>query len=217
MSLPQVQNLQQVAQDATGTSFTWDPVSLADGYAIFIDSGSSPVTTVTTPACKVSAGAGNHTIGVVPIASATPPTPLAFTVPGNVPPPPTGLAAVPTSATRVTLTWNAVTGATLYDVYRDGVKVFSTASLTLSDGTVSPSTTYQYQVDAVVGGVTSGLSAAVSVTTPPQGTVPPPPTGLTLTLGGTPTAPTVLLTWDTSAGATSYDIYRNGVLLKNVP
>ena len=51
---------QTLTQDATGTSFTWDPVSLADGYAIFIDSGSSPVTTVTTPACKVSAGAGNR-------------------------------------------------------------------------------------------------------------------------------------------------------------
>ena len=75
-----------------------------------------------------------------------------------------------------------------------------------------------YQVDAVVGGLTSVLSTPiVSVTTPAQGTVPPPPTGLALALGGTQSNPTVVLTWDTSAGATSYDIYRNGVLLKNVP
>ena len=216
MSLPQVTNLVQTAQDSTGTTFAWDAVALADSYAVYVDG--SLVTSVTTPSCKVTAGVGNHTVGVVPVALATAPTKLAFTVPPPPPPPPTGLTAVAASATRVNLAWNAVTGATLYDVYRNGVKVFSTAALTLSDGTVEASTTYGYQVDAVVGGLTSVLSTPiVSVTTPAQGTVPPPPTGLALALGGTQSNPTVVLTWDTSAGATSYDIYRNGVLLKNVP
>lgn len=214
MSLSPVQNLQQVAQDASGTSFTWDAVALADAYRVIVDS--KQLTVVPTPAVKVLIAAGNHIIGVVPVANPTPATTLPFTVPPPPPPAPTGLTAVAASSTRVNLGWNAVLGASLYDVYRNGVLAFSTPNLTLSDGTVNPTTTYAYQVDAQVNGVTSALSTppvvVITPVTPPQ--VPPTPTGLVAALAGTVQNPAVALQWDASPGATSYDLYRNGVLIK---
>jgi len=211
--LAPVTGLTQTAQDATGTSFTWDAVPGADSYAVQVDGVT--LTSVTVPAVKVLIAAGSHVLGVIPVALATPPTTLAFTVPPPPPNPPTGLTAVASSSTRVNLGWNPVPGALAYDVWRNGAIAFTTTATTLSDGTVDPSTTYNYQVDVQTAAGTSVPSTPpVQVTTPatpPQ--VPPPPTGLVATLTGTQAAPTVTLTWNPSPGATSYDIYRNGVLI----
>ena len=74
-----VQNLRQVGQDASGTSFAWDPVALADRYAVSLDG--TALTTVTAAAVTVAAGVGAHTLGVAPQAAATAATALAFSVP----------------------------------------------------------------------------------------------------------------------------------------
>jgi hypothetical protein len=214
--LPEVTGLTQTAQDAStgATTFTWDSVGEADNYTVSIDGVlAATVPQSATPTVTVTPTPGTYTLGVAPVALATLPTTLAFTVP---PPPPTGLAGVAASSTVVNLTCAATSGASGYDWYRDGSKLATTTTPSYSDASALPSTTYGYQVDVTVGGETSALSASVPVTTPATG-VPPPPTNLTLTLGGTQTAPTVILVWDTSAGALSYDIYRDGVLLKNVP
>ena len=79
-----VLNLQQTAQDASGTTFSWDPVALADSYAVSLDG--AVVSTVTATTVTLSAGVGAHTVGVAPVAAPTPPTALAFTV-GALPPP----------------------------------------------------------------------------------------------------------------------------------
>jgi chitodextrinase len=68
---------------------------------------------------------------------------------GAIPAPPTGLTVSSTTTSSVTLTWNASTGATLYDVYRSGTKVGSSASTSYTDDGLSPGTTYTYAVTAV--------------------------------------------------------------------
>ena len=100
-------------------------------------------------------------------------------------------------------------------MYRNGALAFTTTATSLSDGTVAASTTYNYQVDVQTAAGTSALlTPPVTVTTPATPpTVPPPPTGLTATLTGTVTTPSVSLQWNPSSGATSYDVYRNGVLI----
>jgi chitodextrinase len=84
--------------------------------------------------------------------------------PGNV-------TATATSATRVDLTWTAATdnvGVVSYDIYRNGTLLTTVGAVTAySDATVSPSSTYQYQLLARdAAGNISPLSSAVSVTTP---------------------------------------------------
>ncbi len=57
-------------------------------------------------------------------------------------------------------------GATGYTVYRNGTAVATTAATSYTDSTVSPSTTYQYTVDAFNAGGHSAQSSALSVSTP---------------------------------------------------
>ena len=123
---------------------------------------------------------------------------------------PTGLSAPTDTASSVGLSWTASTGgATGYTIYRNGTQIGTSTSPTYTDSTVSPSTTYQYTVDAYNGAGTHSAqsSPALAVTTPAA--VPPSvPTGLS---APTDTASSVGLSWTASTGgATGYTIYRNG-------
>jgi chitodextrinase len=84
---------------------------------------------------------------------------------------PTNLNAVAISSNRVDLSWTASTdnvGVTAYDIYRNTSLLTSVGAVTTySDTTVSPSTTYGYQVRARdAAGNPSGLSNTDTVTTP---------------------------------------------------
>ena len=86
---------------------------------------------------------------------------------------PTGLTVTGTTSSSVSLSWNASTGSpTGYTVYRNGKAIGTTggpAATTYTDGTVSPSTTYSYTVDAFSGSNHSAQSSAVQATTPAPG------------------------------------------------
>lgn len=81
--------------------------------------------------------------------------------------PPTGLTAGAPGATSVPLSWNAVSGATGYNVYRNGVKVngslISATSYTATGLTAA--TSYSFAVSATDATGESSLSPAISVTT----------------------------------------------------
>ena len=85
---------------------------------------------------------------------------------------PTGLSASASSATQVDLSWQASNdnlGVSGYTIYRDGalLTAVSGSTLNFSDNTVSPSTTYNYSVDAFdAAGNYSAQSSPVSVTIP---------------------------------------------------
>jgi hypothetical protein len=93
---------------------------------------------------------------------------IQITVDNPVPlPAPTGLAPTVTDD-DVTLTWNAVAGATGYRVQRNGSEVGTTSGTSFTDADV-PVGTHQYRVIAEDGTRTSDPSAAVSATiAPPQ-------------------------------------------------
>jgi len=82
-------------------------------------------------------------------------------------PAPSGLSAGSASATAVPLSWNAVNGATGYNVYRNGVKVTATpvTTLTYTATGLTAGTTYSFAVSAVGPDGESAISAPVSVTT----------------------------------------------------
>jgi fibronectin type 3 domain-containing protein len=120
---------------------------------------------------------------------------------------PVGVAATP-GEQQVTLTWSAEAQAgTTFNVYRgtspggEGASPIATGvtAMSFTDTGLTDGTAYYYQVAAVNAGVTSARSSEVSATPRVQ-----PPLGLTVAPGNTK----ITLTWTTSAGATSYNVYR---------
>jgi concanavalin A-like lectin/glucanase superfamily protein/Big-like domain-containing protein len=91
-------------------------------------------------------------------------------------PAPTGVAPSVTDD-DVTLSWNAVAGATRYRVQRNGSDVGTTTATSYTDANV-PVGTHQYRVIAEDGTRTSDPSGAVSATI-----APPPPSGLVAAYG----------------------------------
>jgi hypothetical protein len=123
---------------------------------------------------------------------------------------PTGLTAT-ASDKQMSLAWNASSGATSYNIYRsltpggEGATAYKTGvtTTTFTDTGLTDGTTYYYKVTAVNSAGESGRSSEISAT--PQATLPSIPSGLTASAGNGQ----VILSWNTSTGATSYYIYRS--------
>lgn len=86
--------------------------------------------------------------------------------------PPTGVTATATSSSTITVSWNAVSGATKYDVYystspysSSALHVGETDSLSMGITGASSNTTYYFWVKASNGSKTSDFSSYASVTT----------------------------------------------------
>lgn len=81
-------------------------------------------------------------------------------------PAPAGLTATAVGHDSAALSWQAVSGATSYQVYRDGTPVGTGTATSFTDTGLTPATTYGYAVAAVdAAGVTGARSPVVSVTT----------------------------------------------------
>ncbi|WP_086783457.1 chitinase, partial [Crossiella equi] len=78
---------------------------------------------------------------------------------------PGGLRAPSVTASSVSLSWSAVTGASGYHVYRGGTRVASVSGTSHTDTGLSPATAYSYQVSAYNTAGESARSAAVGATT----------------------------------------------------
>ncbi len=101
---------------------------------------------------------------------------------------PTGVAVSNVTASTFTLSWKAVTGATGYDIYRNGAYNASSKTLSWSSPTWAAGT-YKVQVVATAPGAYSAKSTAVTVTlTGAPGTPSPSPT-TTATATATATLP----------------------------
>jgi hypothetical protein len=114
------------------------------------------------------------------------------------------------------LNWAAVAGATGYTVYQNGVALPAVTGTAVSRAItgLTSGTRYTYTVAATNAGGASAQSAPLAVTTTvvattvSAGAAPVP----TVVRGGVGTG-TVTLNWTAVAGATSYVVYKNGVLL----
>jgi poly(3-hydroxybutyrate) depolymerase len=83
----------------------------------------------------------------------------------------TGLTVGTVTATSVALSWNAVSGATSYDVYRNGgnTPAGTTTATNFTDTGVVAGTTYTYAVAAANANGLGAQSASVTATTPAVG------------------------------------------------
>lgn len=101
--------------------------------------------------------AGTATVSAAPllerVVSAALAATATITAEGDIPAfwgPPTGFTVTPISNSRIDLSWNAVTGASGYDIERDGVVIATDVADTIySDTGLNPSTTYTYRARSV--------------------------------------------------------------------
>lgn len=83
----------------------------------------------------------------------------------TVPATPAGLAVSATTSSSVSLTWNTVSGATGYNVYRSGTKVTAVTGTSATVTGLAASTSYSFQVTATNSAGESAKSTAVTGTT----------------------------------------------------
>ncbi|MGW8747327.1 chitinase [Streptomyces sp. NPDC055794] len=87
----------------------------------------------------------------------------------TVPSTPAGLSVSGTTSSTASLAWNAVSGATGYNVYRGGTKVTAVTGTSATVTGLAASTSYSFQVTAVNAAGESAKSAAVTARTTEQG------------------------------------------------
>ena len=125
--------------------------------------------------------------------------------------PPTGIKASDgTYTNRVRISWNPSSGASKYQVFRDGLFLIETTATTYEDTSVTQWQTYQYTVKA------GNSSSWTPLSTPDTGYAGSlaPPTNVAASDGTYDNR--VRITWSPSVGATSYRLYRDGVQIAEI-
>ena len=204
-----VQNLVAVPGNAK-VLLSWDAVGGATKYSVKRSTTvGGPYTQIATPTATnysdtsavngttyyyvVAAVSGSIEGALSNEASATPSAPLAA---------PLNLTAI-ASNQRVNLSWDAVSGASQYKIYRKAgsgsyLVIATITDIAYEDTGLTDGTTYSYKVSALDSFQNEGTSSVI-VTAQPRVTVP-------VNIVATPGNKQVTVTWDAVPGATSYRI-----------
>jgi formylglycine-generating enzyme required for sulfatase activity len=219
------QGLSVGSATTTSLSISWSASEGATSYQLFRDSSAAGGFTTrvyddvgltftdtglsagTTYYYKVQATNGYGTSAMSEAVSGT------ATLAGSAPGTPAGLAVSDATPTSLTLSWATVAEATGYQLYRDVslTGAFSTlvhdgAAALYSDTGLNADTAYYYKVRATNTNGSSALSASATGRTTAASGAPAVPTGLVI---GSPTSTRLTVSWTASAGATSYQVYRD--------
>ncbi len=216
--------VQVVNASCLGVELAWNPTPGATGYAVFRGTTNDPF--VSSYIATVSGNAYTDTTsppgvphyywvkagnicGFSPFDfSATPRTPVAK--PGLLPPPGLVVASDPPFCTPfISVTWEEQPGAVRYRVLRTSPRggadeVGITTQTTFEDRSADPGVSYDYSIVCVDGCGQSGAPSRADSGN--RGGPPPPP--LNVRAGDAPSCQSVIVSWDASPGATSYEIRR---------
>ena len=118
----------------------------------------------------------------------------------------TNLSCTNLGSTSATITWQYVSAATSYNVYKDNVLVGSTTNQTYTDTSLSPSTQYSYTVTSLTGTAESAPCVTLTIQTLTEAVEPATPINISCT--GT-TTNSASIAWPQVSGATSYNVYIN--------
>ncbi|MXQ74291.1 hypothetical protein GSF08_10175 [Clostridiaceae bacterium DONG20-135] len=214
------QNLIAAANGSTTINTTWDPIANASRYHVYRSTtavGPYVLIGITTTTSYTNVGLIPNTTyyyrvtAVVNEVESAQSNTASATTDADIPVP-TNVAAMSVSSTQIITTWDAVPNATAYSVYRSTSPngtyqlVGTTADLTYMDSGLTPNTTYYYRVAATVDGVLGNASAYAAATTHPLSPTPSAPTNVQLQALS---CAEILITWEASAGADGYYIYRS--------
>ena len=178
--------------------------SLINGIAVttlsYTDTGLNPSTAYYYKVSALTATGEGEQSGT---ASATTPAEPLVPAPG-------GIAANPLSVSSIQISWNAVTGAMGYRIFRSAdfsgpfsaVNTAETPSYT--DTGLSPATMYHYRVSTMHLNGESGQSGTASATTHAEIAISPP-----IGLGASAQQGSIQVSWNNVSNATSYRIYRS--------
>jgi fibronectin type 3 domain-containing protein len=210
------------AQSSSSISVSWSSVSGATSYRVYRStsasgayteigsligtsytdsSGLSPNTTYYYKVSAVnSAGEGSQSTYTSATTSSNAP---------SAPSAPTGLSAYALSSSDISLSWNPVSGATSYLIYRSDsaygyyALIVGAMETFQQDYGLSPNTTYYYKVTAVNSAeLESDYSSYTSVTT--SSNAPSAPTGLS---AYALSSSDISLSWNSVSGASYYCVY----------
>jgi hypothetical protein len=135
---------------ASGQTHTFTPPSwagaLAPGASVSFGFNGSPGNFPGLAACRLNGGSCTGGGG------------------GTVPGAPSGLSGT-ASGTSVNLNWSAASGATSYNIYRNGAKVGTSSGTSYTDSGLAATTTYSYQVSGSNGAGEGPKSNTASATT----------------------------------------------------
>jgi fibronectin type 3 domain-containing protein len=209
---------------AASAEVSWSAAAGAANYRLYrsisADAGYTPVTTTAattyTDTGLDSAMEYYYKVAAANAAGEGPQSAAFATVIFSAPAAPTGLAALPLSASSLQITWDAVPGAAQYKVYHSSTTATGTYNLAATASAtnythsgLTVNTNYYYKISAVnnigEGAQSEPLSAKIAA--------PATPTGLTVT----PLSHASLqISWDAVPGAALYSVYRGGSILTSV-
>lgn len=210
-------DLKVTANSEAGVTLSWTPHALITSYNVYRDnvllksvtSGGyqdSHVTVATAYNYKVTA--------VWPNGKESDANQLSVTVADTIAPSqPTGVAALSTTATSISIGWNTSSdnvAVVSYEVWRDQKKIADVASPTYVDSQLSSFGQYQYQIIAVDASANRSQPSASVTMISGDGTAPTAPTNLVATAQS---EGSIKLNWTPSAdnvGVSKYQITRNG-------
>lgn len=194
---------------STSTTIQWNAVTGASSYTVK-KNGTTVASVNTEKYVDSSAGAGVSVVYTVTAkASGRWDSDAASISTVNKPQLPnvTNLNYTQTVST-VILTWAAASGATGYDVYRDGTKVGSTSTTSYTDIGTNPGTNYVYTVYAKANGYYNSTGASITVAVRPQIETPD-------LIEASQTSTDVVLNWTLRNYGTTvtYTLKRDGVTI----
>jgi hypothetical protein len=186
-------------------TMSWNAVPTATGYTLS-ENGSIVYTGSATSWSSNDLGDGSYTYTVQSCNASgcgSASNPVTVTV-NHIAAPSLSASSVNSTSGTFSLNWNTVTNATSYKLYQGGTLVYNSTGTSWSSNNL-PNGTYTYKVYGCNGSTCGFVSNQVTVTVLH---IPPAPT--LSASASTSTNGSFSLSWNTTAAASSYNLYQNG-------
>ena len=205
-------SLRMIDVSSSSVKLAWDKVDNVNKYNIYRDNKKINETTfLEYKDAKLTSGTiyQYYITAVNNAGESLSSLPLIIKTNDSIPHPPKTLTVIDITYSSVKLAWDKVDNANKYNIYRDNKKINETTFLEYKDEKLTSGTIYQYYITAVNSTGESLNSLPLIIKT--KDTVPLPPKTLTvLDIKST----SVKLTWEKVESTIFYNIYRNGIKLK---
>ncbi len=203
-------NLNAVPQ-STSITVTWNNVAGATGYDVEVDGvlvSNGPNTNYVHSSLIPGTHHTYRVRSINPGGKSEWSAPVSTTATQVSSPVPVNLAAAP-SQNEIDLTWDAVNGATGYDIEVDGIAIDNNTRTSYAHKNLAPGSQHMYRVRSGKNGVISDWSSAVVSTTLTD------VFGTPVNVKASANCTDITLTWNPVAGATTYEVEADGAVLDN--